>query len=87
MTAFETQETIRLNMLKNIPPYILLRSEKKPVGLVAGLVVAVLAAERWLKIGWDFMIGGVLLWGGICVHMNLAKDSPSIWLPFESGIF
>lgn len=55
--------------------------------LVAGLVVAVLAAERWLKIGWDFMIGGVVLWGGIYVHMNLAKDSLSLWLLFESGIF
>ncbi len=54
--------------------------------LVGGLVAAALIAERWSKIGVNFMLGGLLLWGGIYVHWHLADDTLSRWLLFDSGI-
>lgn len=48
--------------------------------LVAGLMAAALLVERWAR------VGGVLLWGGVYVHLHLADDSLSRWLLLDSGI-
>ena len=54
--------------------------------LVAGLMVAALGAERWLRVGVNIMIGGVLLWGGIYVYWHMADDTLSRWILSDSGL-
>jgi hypothetical protein len=55
--------------------------------VAGGLFAAALAADRWSKISVNFMLGGLLLWGGLYVHWHLADDTLSRWILFDSGVF